>query len=88
MVCLKRLTPALADALVLSASAALAQTNSVQHSADVVAGKPPPSWGWRKPHSETLSRAPDAMSGWKRTIRKHEEQSACPTCTDRARSQL
>jgi hypothetical protein len=40
MVRLKRLVPALACALVLSASAALAQTNSAHRSADVVAGKP------------------------------------------------
>lgn len=40
MVRLKRLVPALAYALVLSASAALAQTNSAHRSADVVAGKP------------------------------------------------
>ena len=40
MVRLKRLAPALAGALVLSASPALAQTNSVHRSADVVAGKP------------------------------------------------
>ena len=40
MVRLKRLAPALACALVLSASATLAQTNSAHRSADVVAGKP------------------------------------------------
>lgn len=40
MVRLKRLAPALACALVLSASAALAQTNSAHRSADAVAGKP------------------------------------------------
>src|SRR5215218_4907181 len=40
MVRLKRLAPALACALVLSASAALAQTNSAHRSADVVAGRP------------------------------------------------
>jgi hypothetical protein len=39
MVRLKRLAPALACALVLSASAALAQTNSAHRSADAVAGK-------------------------------------------------
>jgi hypothetical protein len=40
MVRLKRPAPALACILVLSASAALAQTNSAHRSADVVAGKP------------------------------------------------
>lgn len=40
MVRLKRLAPALACALVLSAFAVVAQTNSAHRSADVVAGKP------------------------------------------------
>ena len=40
MVRLKRTAPALACTLILSASAALAQTNSAHRSADVVAGKP------------------------------------------------
>jgi hypothetical protein len=40
MVHLKRLAPALACALVLSGTAALAQTNTAYRSTDVVAGKP------------------------------------------------